>query len=90
MRAVWYALGIVAATTLVLAGCAHTDPSKPPKAPEEYAVPPEEDSRFSQPPNYPKNTLNPDRVPTTGPGAASPGSPGSSGPNRSATNPRGY
>ena len=67
MRAVWIGLGVLAAAAFVLAGCASTDPSKPPKHPEEYVTPPVEDARYSQPPAYPKGTLNNDRIPVAGP-----------------------
>jgi hypothetical protein len=74
MRTVWLTLGIAAAAALVLAGCKTTDPTRPPKPPEEYTVPPAEDARYSQPPRFPKGTLNAERVPVAAPaGLNSPG-----------------
>jgi len=40
-------------------GCSSRDIAmKPPKHPEEIAVPPVEDGKFSKPPQYPEDTLN--------------------------------
>ena len=64
MRMVWIGLGLAAAAAFVLAGCATSEPSKIPKHAEEYTVPPVEDARYSRPPDFPKNTLNQDRIPT--------------------------
>ncbi len=74
MRTLWFGIGLLVATAVVLAGCAHHDPMKPPKRPEEYKVPPTEDARFSQPPKYPKDVLNTDRSPGS---SSTPGAPGS-------------
>jgi hypothetical protein len=47
---------------LGLAGCATSTPNlKPPVIPEEYAVPPAEDARYSSPTVYPKGLLNQER-----------------------------
>ena len=44
-----------------LAGCASDDHLvKPPKRPQEYVRPPEDDPRFSGPLKYPKGTLDND------------------------------
>lgn len=53
---------LVAVGTLVVFGCHHTvtDPNRPPPHPEEFKLPPSEDSRFSKPVQYPKNLLNND------------------------------
>jgi hypothetical protein len=51
-------LGLLLAVLLSLAGCTSSDPYvKPPKPPEEYAVPPD-DPRFSKPIEYPKEALD--------------------------------
>jgi hypothetical protein len=48
---------------LLVAGCWTTEQSlKPPPHPEEYTVPPTEDSRFSTPIEYPKGALNNDLI----------------------------
>ena len=47
----------VGAFLLALSGC-HTDPPLKPDLPEEYRLPPSDDSRFSSPPAYPKETLD--------------------------------
>lgn len=46
----------------LILGCHHTvtDPNRPPPHPEEFKLPPSEDSRFSKPVQYPKNLLNND------------------------------
>jgi hypothetical protein len=44
---------------LCLAGCWTTQSQiKPPPHPETFVIPPEDDPRFSQPPQYPEKTLN--------------------------------
>jgi hypothetical protein len=91
-------LGLLLVALGGLAGCKPTTTNqlRPPKPPEEYNIPPDEESRFSQPPEYPKDTLNKDNLirpkdSSTGP----PGSPGSGsgapGSNRGMSMPgRGY
>jgi hypothetical protein len=47
------------AVLLALAGCQGTESNNiKPNLPEEYVLPPSDDSRFSSPPAYPKETLN--------------------------------
>jgi hypothetical protein len=88
----WGAMGMLLS---VLAGCHWTNPNqalRPPKHPEEYTVPPEDDLRFCQPPQYPKDVLNKDNLiqPKNGgglPGVNS-GTPGTmANPNRATSNP---
>ena len=44
-----------------LSGCALTKPEyRPPKEPPQYVAPPVADSRYSEPPQYPKGALNKD------------------------------
>jgi hypothetical protein len=51
------------AALLCLTGCWETEANlRPPKQPEEYRLPPEDDARFSSPPSYPKGTLNQDYI----------------------------
>jgi hypothetical protein len=87
MRRVLYAIGLPLATLLAALGC-HSDANlRPPKQPEAYNLPPENDPRFSQPVSYPKPLLfqdsihkadqDPSGVPGTGiRGAGGPAGPG--------------
>ena len=51
------------AVLLCVSGCWETESNlRPPKQPEEYRLPPDDDSRFSSPPAYPKGTLNQDFI----------------------------
>jgi hypothetical protein len=76
MRRLWDATRLLTATLLGLAGCHTTDPpAKPPKPPEEYRLPPDSDRRYSQPPEYPKESLNKD----PGPKNPAPGGPNGQG-----------
>jgi hypothetical protein len=59
-RVLSFGLGAV---LLCLAGCWETESNlHPPKQPETYRLPPEDDARFSSPPSYPKGTLNQDYI----------------------------
>ena len=86
MRRLWEGTRLLTVALLGLAGC-HTDPPiKPPKFADEYKLPPDADRRYSQPPEYPKESLNKDPGPKStlgapnGPGGrGGPGSPGSPG-----------
>jgi hypothetical protein len=78
-------LGLVLGALLGLVGCQSAEVrTRPPKPPEDYTPPPEQDLRFSQPPEFPKETLNKDNLirpkdptdPTAGPGAGGAGGPG--------------
>jgi hypothetical protein len=40
------------------------DPNRPPKRPEEFRVPPDQDARFTKPVEYPKGLLNMDILQT--------------------------
>jgi len=63
MQKTWNGLCWLSLLMLGLAGCWTTEPSlRPPKQPEEFRTPPEDDARFSQTPSYPKNTLNQDTI----------------------------
>ncbi len=56
-------LGLLLGMLLGLMGCQSAEVrTRPPKAPEDYSPPPEQDLRFSQPPEYPKDTLNKDNL----------------------------
>jgi hypothetical protein len=63
MRRVWCLLGLPLATLFGTLGCADPDRYlRPPKHPEEYTVPPENDPRFAQPVSYPKSSLFQDSI----------------------------
>jgi hypothetical protein len=58
MRRVWLILGLPVATIIGALGCANQDAHlRPPKQPEAYNLPPENDPSYSQPIVYPKNSL---------------------------------
>ncbi len=58
MRRLRIGIGILSATMLGLAGCQTQNTTIKPPLHEEYTVPPTDDSRFSSPPTYPKETLD--------------------------------
>ena len=67
MRRVWFILGLPVATIIGVLGCANQDAHlRPPKQPEAYNLPPENDPTYSQPIVYPKNTLFQDDPRKTG------------------------
>jgi hypothetical protein len=83
MRRLGDGLTLLLTTVLGMAGCASADITlKPPKHPEEIAVPPLEEARFSSPPKYPEGTLNQNDPSKSSNG---PGGPGGV-PNMSAMN----
>jgi hypothetical protein len=83
----WKGLGWLSALLFAVLGCRPTESRiQPPPLHEEYTLPPDSDSRFSQPPVFPKEARNNGpRKPTDGPTAApptmrGPGSPRLGGP----------
>lgn len=63
MQKTWNGLCWLSLLALGLAGCWTTEPSlRPPKQPEQYVKPPEDDARFSTMPTFPKGTLNQDTI----------------------------
>jgi len=66
MRRTWLGIRCAACTILALTGCVTSNPFqmprriKPPPIEEKFDLPPEADNRYSQPPQYPKDTLNKD------------------------------
>ena len=58
MRTRWVRMGWLGALLLALAGCASSEPNLKPTLQEEFNLPPADDSRFSTPIKYPKETLN--------------------------------
>jgi hypothetical protein len=63
MRRMRNLLGLIVLVQLALAGCALTNSElKPPKPPEEFKSPPENDPRYSKPIEYPKETMEEDRL----------------------------
>jgi hypothetical protein len=85
MRRIRDMLGLLLLIQVGMLGCATTEPQlKPPKPPEEYNAPPENDRRYCGPIEYPKDTMDTDPLskkaakdkkmgapgPTMGPSAA--------------------
>jgi hypothetical protein len=62
MRRLSIWLGLPLATLLGAAGCANMDNLKPPKHPDEYRLPPENDATYSEPTKYDKKLLNEDHI----------------------------
>jgi hypothetical protein len=61
MRGMRTALAALLGTLVGLAGCQSTDSHlKKPEHPDELTTPPTADARYTQPPEYPKGTLNND------------------------------
>jgi hypothetical protein len=59
MRRLWQGLKLMSVAVVAAAGCSSRDIAlRPPKHPEEIAVPPLADAKFSKPPIYPEGTLN--------------------------------
>ena len=69
---------------LFVAGCASSEPNIKPTLPEQYALPPGDDPRFSTPIAYPKETLFRDRIKTD---STQPGLPNRNSPRMGAGNP---
>ena len=81
MRGRRVGLGVLSATLLALAACQTPNTTIKPPLHEEYTLPPSDDPRFSQPPNYPKETLDSGQIkkPLTKPGDQMPGPGGRMG-----------
>jgi hypothetical protein len=62
MRLQGTGLVLLTATLLALTGCQKDSFIRPPKPPEQLISPPADEARFSQPPDFPKNVLNEDRI----------------------------
>ena len=62
MMARWVRILKAAAMLGGIAGCTTSGPSLKTPMPERFALPPNDDPRFSQPIAYPKETLNEDQV----------------------------
>jgi hypothetical protein len=56
--------GLWAVALATLAGCALSESNqvKPPKPPEEFRAPPENEPRFGRPMEYPKDTMDQDAL----------------------------
>jgi hypothetical protein len=68
-------LGLLTAALVIFAGCQKDPFLRPPKPPDQLIAPPVEEARYSQPPEYPKNVLNEDRIKKPG-GDKDAGGPG--------------
>jgi hypothetical protein len=82
MRRIRTLLGLSAVLVAALGGCALTQNElKPPKPPEEFKAPPEDDPRYSRPIEYPKDTMDNDvlttKIKSKGPGSSGPPKAGS-------------
>jgi hypothetical protein len=76
MRNRWHWLGSL---LLILAGCRHSTPDlRPPPQPDDYALPSEDEKRYAQPYQYPKNNNDPSLAPSSrgGGGLGTPGAMG--------------
>jgi hypothetical protein len=62
MRGMWIVARGLGVALLCLPGCWWNSEEhlRPPKRPEEFLLPPEDDPRFSSAPSYPKGLLNRD------------------------------
>jgi hypothetical protein len=84
-RVLLYAIGLPLATLLGALGCQSDANLRPPKQPEAFNLPPENDPKFSQPTEYPRQLLfqdsihNADQGPTGVPGAGGMRGPGVGG-----------
>jgi hypothetical protein len=78
MRRVWNLFGLPLATLLTALGCANPDANLQPRPhAEAYNLPPENDTKLSQPTTYPKSLLFQDSIHTQGGDAGGP--PGAGG-----------
>lgn len=77
-----YRAAVLATCLAGALGCASSrGPDLKTPVPEQYVLPPESDSRFSQPPEYPREVLNkepikappPGKLPSQQPGMSNPG-----------------
>ena len=61
MRLIRDLLGVLLLIHIGMSGCATTEPQiKPPKMPEEFNAPPDNDPRYNKPIEYPKETMDED------------------------------
>lgn len=83
-----FALSLLGLAGLV--GCETTDQQvRPPKPPEEFRAPPDNDPRYNSPMEYPKETLEADMLLKKARDAAKSG-PGTPGPTRMPGRPGGF
>ncbi len=77
MRRMGQGLGLLIVTIFVLSGCKSTQQQlKPPKPPEQFVAPPDE-KRYSEPMEFPKDSLNQDKQIYNKAIVDGPGGPGS-------------
>ncbi len=72
----WKEAGMLLTALVGLTGCTTYNHLRPPKPPEDFTLPPQNDSRYSMPVEYPKDTLNQN---TLGAKSGNPGGPGGPG-----------
>jgi hypothetical protein len=70
-------IGLLTAVLVAFAGCKKEPYLRPPKPPEQLIAPPVEDARFSQPPDFPKNVMNEDKLKKPAGADKDAGAPGS-------------
>lgn len=83
MRHIRLVVGPLLLAGLGFVGCTWSDKEvRPPKPPEEFVVPPEDDARYGKPHEYPKDTLDQDMLlkKTKDGGKSTPGPIGGRGP----------
>jgi hypothetical protein len=79
MRRIRHLVGLVVLAAVGLGGCAATESQvRPPKPPEEFKAPPDE-SRYSGPVEYPRETMNQDPLLKRAKDSASKSTPGPTG-----------
>jgi hypothetical protein len=89
MRRIRDMLGLLLLIHMGFSGCASSEPQlRPPKAPEEYNAPPDNDPRYNKPIEYPKETMDQDPLTKKAKDAEkTPGPTGARSPTRPGNNP---
>jgi hypothetical protein len=66
----WKEAGLLLTALVGLTGCTTYNHLRPPKPPEDFTLPPQNDSRYSMPVEYPKDTQNTSGAQSGNPGGA--------------------
>jgi hypothetical protein len=75
----WKGCSLLLTAFAGLAGCTPYNHLRPPKPPEDFTLPPQNDARYSQPVQYPEGTLNKDTIGVKNGSPMGPGGPGGGG-----------
>jgi hypothetical protein len=75
----WKGVSLLLTAFAGLAGCTPYNHLRPPKPPEDFSLPPQNDARYSMPVEYPKDTLNQDTIGAKNGSPTGPGGPGGPG-----------